>query len=281
MALIVTQMTFGQLSGTKSIPGDFATIEAAITALNTLGVGSGGVTFNVEAGYAETFTSLTGGRITTTTSSASNQIIFQKTGTGNNPLVTAPLNGTGTADMIFCIAGTDYITFDRIDIQENSGNTTTTTQMEWGYAVLKASGTDGSQNVTIKNCNISLNKTNTVTYGIYSNNVTPTAPTTQLTVTAASGQNSNNKFFGNAISNSYNGIYIYGYADAVSPYTYYDQGNDIGSVTGNAITDFAGGSSTGYMVYMAYQNGFTIANCNINGGTGTTGSVYGIYGSTA
>jgi trimeric autotransporter adhesin len=280
-ALIVVQMTFGQLTGPKSIPGDYATIEAAIVALNAQGVGSGGVTFNIAAGHTETFTVVTAGKITTTTGSSTNPIIFQKSGSGANPLVTAPLNGIGTTDYIFCITGTDYLTFDGIDVQENSGNTTTTTQAEWGYAILKASATDGSQNVTIKNCNISLNKTNTATYGIYSNNVTPTAPTTQLTVTAATGQNANNKFYGNAISNSYNGIYIYGFADGVSPYNYYDQGNDIGSITGNTFTDFAGGTTTSYQVYMAYQNGFKIANCNINGGTGTTGSVYGIYGSTA
>jgi hypothetical protein len=280
-ALIVVQMTFGQLTGTKTIPGDYATIEAAITALNAQGVGSGGVTFNVAAGNSETFSAVTAGLITTTTGSASNPIIFQKSGAGANPTVTAALNGIGTADYIFCIAGTDYITFDGINIQENAANTTTTTQAEWGYAILKASATDGSQNVTIKNCGISLNKTNTATYGIYSNNVTPAAPTTQLTVTAVTGRNANNKFYGNAISNSYGGIYIYGFADGVSPYTYYDQGNDIGSITGNTFSDFAGGSAVSYQVYMAYQNSFTIANCNINGGAGSTGSAYGIYGSTA
>jgi trimeric autotransporter adhesin len=280
-ALIVVQMTFGQLTGTKTIPGDYATIEAAIVALNAQGVGAGGVTFNVAAGSAETFSAVTAGLITTTTSSSANPIVFQKSGAGSNPIVTAPLNGLGTADYIFCISGTDYITFDGINVQENAANTTTTTQAEWGYAILKASATDGSQNVSIKNCSISLNKTNTATYGIYSNNVTIAAPTTQLTVTAVTGQNSNNKFYGNAFSNTYGGIYIYGYADGVSPYTYYDQGNDIGSVTGNTFTDFGGGAPTCYQVYMAYQNGFKIANCNINGGAGNTGSTYGIYGATA
>jgi hypothetical protein len=39
--------TQAQISGTKSIPGDYATIADAVTALNSSGVGSGGVTFNV------------------------------------------------------------------------------------------------------------------------------------------------------------------------------------------------------------------------------------------
>src|SRR6476660_8937313 len=48
-----------QLSGTKAIPGDYATIAAAITDLNTAGVGAGGVTFNIAAGYTETAANIT------------------------------------------------------------------------------------------------------------------------------------------------------------------------------------------------------------------------------
>jgi len=38
IALSIGQWTFAQLSGTKTIPGDYASIEAAIAALNSLGV---------------------------------------------------------------------------------------------------------------------------------------------------------------------------------------------------------------------------------------------------
>ena len=38
---------FAQLSGIKTIPGNYATIAAAVADLNTNGVGTGGVTFNV------------------------------------------------------------------------------------------------------------------------------------------------------------------------------------------------------------------------------------------
>ena len=75
--LFAIQLAFGQLSGIKTIPGDYASIEAAITALNTQGVGTGGVTFNVAAGHTETFTTPTAGLITAT-GTAGNQIIFQK-----------------------------------------------------------------------------------------------------------------------------------------------------------------------------------------------------------
>jgi hypothetical protein len=183
-------------------------------------------------------------------------------------------------DYVFCILGTDYITFDGINIQENAANTTTTQQMEWGYAVLKASATDGSQNVTIKNCSISLNKSNTATYAIYSNNHTNLS-TTQLTVTAASGGNSNNKFFGLTMSNVYHGIYLYGFADGTVPYLYYDQGNEIGKDGANTLTSYGGGTATSYGIYSLYQNNLKIANTSFLGTiTSTTGACYGIYMST-
>jgi hypothetical protein len=282
IAIFLTQLSFGQLTGIKTIPGSYATITAAIAALNASGVGAGGVTFNVAAGYTETFASPTAGYIAITTNlpTAANPVIFQKSGAGADPVITAGV-GTGTTDAIIAFGGMSYITFNGIDLSENALNTTTTTQMEWGYAILKASGTQGSQYITIENCTITLNKTNTATWGIYSNNVTIALPTTQLTVTAASGQNSYNKFYNNTITNSYNFIYLYGYADPNVPYLYYDQNNDIGSVTGNTFTNFAGGATTAYGVEVYYQNGINIANCNINGGTGTTASMYGIYGGTA
>ena len=42
------------LSGTKNIPGDYATLDAAITGLNAAGVDTGGVTLNLLAGNPET-----------------------------------------------------------------------------------------------------------------------------------------------------------------------------------------------------------------------------------
>jgi hypothetical protein len=285
LVLLTNVFAFGQISGTYTIPGaTYTTIASAITALNTSGVGSGGVTFNVTAGYTETFASPTAGYFTISTNlpTASNQVIFQKSGSGADPLITAGA-GTGTFDAIIAFSGISYVTFNGIDLQESASNTTSTTEMEYGYALLKASGTQGSQNITIKNCTITLNKANAnTTYGIYSNNGTTAAPTTALTVTAVSGTNSNNKFYGNTITNCYDGIYLYGFAD-VTPYAFYDQNNDIGSVTGNTFSNFGGGANAVYCVYVYYQNGLNIANCSINGGTGTTAtaSIYGIYGGTA
>jgi len=276
---LFVQVSWAQLSGVKSIPGDYPNIEAAIASLNALGVGAGGVTFNVAAGHTETISNPAAGTINTLTSSAANPIVFQKSGAGLNPKITAALNGTGTLDGIIKIAGTDYVTFDGIDLEENAANLTSTTQMEWGFAILKASETDGSQFITIKNSTIDLSATNTATYGIYSNNHT-VASSTQLVVTSVAGTNSNNKFFNNTITNTYNGIYLYGRADAL-PYAFYDQNNQVGFDGANNLLNLGGGTGTSYGIYILYQNNLTVAN-NFFGGVNnnTSGAFYAFYMST-
>lgn len=80
-----------QLSGTKSIPGDYATIFDAVTALNAAGVGSGGVTFQVAAGHTELTTAPINIKATGT---AVDPIIFIKNGAGSNPLITRTDGGS-------------------------------------------------------------------------------------------------------------------------------------------------------------------------------------------
>jgi trimeric autotransporter adhesin len=275
--LLAIQLAFGQLTGPKSIPGDYATIEAAIAALNTQGVGTGGVTFNVAAGHAETFTVPTAGLITAIGSST-DQIVFQKSGDGANPMITAATPGAGTMDYIICLSGSDYVTFDGINVQENAANTTSAMQMEWAYAVLKASETNGSQNNVIRNCSITLNPANTNSRAIYSNNHT-TAATTQLVIADPAGTNSNNKFYGLDITNCYHGFYLYGRADA-TPFTYYDQNNEIGVDAPNVVTNLGvtGGTVASYGLYCYYQNNVKIANNTFSGMSDmASGSQYVMY----
>ncbi len=271
------------LTGPKSIPGDYATIAAAIADLNLNGVGSGGVTFNIAAGYTETFTTPSDGSITTLTGSSSSTILFQRYGNGANPIITAAPGVSTTLDAIITIAGCDYVTFDGINLLENVLNTTPTLQMEWGYAILKytdANGTDGSQNVTIKNCTINLTKNYTSTVGIYSNNHTP-ASTTALTVNKADGANSNLKIYSNTI-NCYSAIRVHGFNDVTAPYLYFDQNNEIGKDGTNIITNVAGQATTaGYGIYTTYQNNLKVANNNITSSMSGTGVPYGIYMTTA
>ena len=111
LALMSAGTARAQLAGTKTIPGDYATVAAAITALNAQGVGAGGVTFNIAAGYTETFASPTAGAITAT-GTAANPIVFQKSGSGASPRITAGVGTTTNLDAIISLAGSDYVTFD-------------------------------------------------------------------------------------------------------------------------------------------------------------------------
>ncbi|MDO7845441.1 T9SS type A sorting domain-containing protein [Hymenobacter sp. M29] len=281
-----------QLSGAKAIPGSgstgYATLTAAIADLNAQGVGPGGVTFNLAAGYTETFASPTAGSITAT-GTAANPIVFQKSGTGANPTITAGVGTSPTLDAIIGLQAADYVTFDGLTLVDPASNANVTTQMEWGFALLKTttSAVDGCQSVVIRNCTITLQKS-TVTSGIYSNSHTATA-LAQVVPTTAAGTHSNNKFYGNTISGVNNGIYVGGYA-AASPYTYYDQNNEVGSIvsgttaTGNTITNY-GTTATAYGIYAIYQNGLkvqgnTVDSAPTGAAAGPTSTLYGILVTT-
>ena len=269
-----------QISGIKNIPGDYPTIQAAIAAVNALGVGSGGVFFEVAADHKDTLTNATGGLITAT-GTATDSIVFRKnpSTTGENPRITAFTPGTSTTtDGIIKIAGGDYILFDGIDLQENATNNTATKQMEWGYALVKKQNTapfNGCQHVTIKNCTITLNKTNTASVGIYSGNHIPTA-TTQLAITQTTDACNYLSLDSNAISNVYSGIKLNGYA-AGSPFSLYDHFNGIGVNGKNTISDFGGSNSAAYGIYVTYQDSVRIVNDSIVGGTGTNSLLAGIH----
>lgn len=83
---------------------------------------------------------------------------------------------------------------------------------------------------------------------IESTNAIPTAATTALTVTAASGANSNNRFYANTCQSASSnvGIALTGFADT-TPFANADANNDIGGAapaTGNIVRNFGGGAAT-------------------------------------
>ncbi|MFZ4522815.1 MAG: BNR-repeat neuraminidase N-terminal domain-containing protein [Bacteroidales bacterium] len=259
------------LTGIKTIPGDYASVTIAIGQLNTLGTTAPGVTFNVASGYTESINaSLT---LNTNTSSATAPIVFRKVpGGAINPKLFAS-NGiwNNTTDGGIIIAGSDYVTFDGIDI------TSTDNTIDWGYGLVKKSNTapfDGCQNVVIKNCKISLSQSSGISYGIYSGNHTATN-ITALAISAITDACSNCKFYNNTISNVSHGIYLNGY-NAPSPYTLYDQNNEIGSDGPNFITNF-GGSYNDTGIGATYQNGISISNNSISSGMNATSTFY-FYG---
>lgn len=261
MAILTWGLHAQPLTGTKNIPGDYASIAAAVADLNTNGVGTGGVTFNVAAGHTETILSTI---VLTATGTAANPIVFQKSGVGANPQITAYTGtstpGSASPDGIWALSGSDYVTIDGIDLLDP--NTSNPATMEFGFALFKASAADGCQNVTIKNCTITLNRVNNASgsgpmvegsVGILVINSTRTAATTALTPSAASGSNSNNKFYGNTIQNCNYGIALSGFAATAgvgpnpNPLTFLgDLNNDIGGTsasTGNTILNYGGAPS--------------------------------------
>jgi hypothetical protein len=278
----LTNNVFAQLSGIKTIPTDYASVAAFVTDVNTQGVGAGGVTLNVPAAYTETLT----GKITlTATGTAANPIIIQKSGAGANPKLISYVGTVATpsvvADGFFVLAGSDYVTIDGIDLQESAANTTTTTVMEFGYGLFLASATNGSQNNTIQNCVITLNRLQNTGWtapghngstGIAVLNGLATA-SGAVTITAASGSNSNNKFYSNTIQNCNAGLVFIGFGD-VTPYALSDSGNDVGGLsasTGNNILNFGGGATTqpATGIFINNQYGFNASYNTINNNNGT------------
>ncbi len=275
------------LTGTRTIPGNFASIAAAVSALNTNGVGTGGVIINVAAGHTETLTSTL---VMTATGTAANPIIFQKNGIGANPVITAfsgsKLAGSiDSVDVMWAFEGSDYVTINGINLSEAVANTTPTTQMEVGFGFYKVNGDNGCNNNTIQNATITLNRDNSTasaagprqnaagSVAIEFVNALRTSVGTAVTVTSVSGASSNNRMYSNTIQNCHFGILLSGFA-APSPYTLADLNNDIGgqlSSTGNTIINFGGGSGATMAcgaILINNQWSFNISNNIVNNNNG-------------
>jgi hypothetical protein len=275
--VFLSENTLAQLTGVKTIPGSYTTMESAIADLNLQGVGTGGVTFNVAIGYTE---SVIAPLTITATGTSGNPIIFQKNGTGLNPKVTRTDAGTiatsvfgGLGDAIIQLDGTDYITFDGIDVAANDQG------IEYGYYTNKPTGLNGCKFVTIKNSVITMTKgSSAYVIGIYiSNGPNATGNAAGVTVSAASGTNSNVIITGNTIQNVHSGIHQRG-ASGFSDTDIITGQSD----AGNIIRNFGGGNaSPAYGIFFMYAEN-TDANFNIidnagNGGTPHGAALYGIY----
>lgn len=290
ICLFIQQANAQALTGTRTVCNsgcDYPTIAAAVNALNTNGVGNGGVTINVSAGHTETLTSA---MVLAITGTATNPIVFQKNGSGANPRITAftgtrLASSTDSIDVMWAFEGSDHITIDGIDLQENTANTTPTTMMEVGIGFYKRSATDGASNNLIRNCVITLNRDNiTASAGVRANatgsvaiefvNATRTNLGTAISVSSVAGSSSFNRIYSNTIQNCNFGISLIGFA-APSPYTLADANNDIGGTsasTGNTIINFGGGvspvSACGAM-FISNQWSYNISNNIINNNNGS------------
>lgn len=300
---------------TQASCSNFISYTKAVDALNKRSI-SGNVVFNASADFNEyltgrldlgsdTLPSTRNGFNTTpalNTQSATNSITFRKTGTGANPLLWAYTNGAGTTysstpDGMWALNGIDYVTIDSVDLKDNNA----TNYMEYGFGLFRFKS-DGAQNNTIKNCNITLNKNNNVenlvanapnntmpngSTGILVNSGTVTTANTLPTTGSASASNSFNKFYSNTIQNCYNGIVLTGYASPTASTTQADgdYGNDVGGSnisTGNIIKNFAGtGTAEAYGIKATAQWNLNVSYNTIDnslGGTAATGLIHGIRG---
>jgi len=256
-----------QLTGVKTIPGNYATLALAIADLNAQGVGAGGVIIQLLAGNPETAPA-GGYQITTITGSAANPILIS--GNGNTITASPALTAGALNDGIFKIIGADFVGITGFVMLENPANTVNTPEgsnnmTEWGVALLHASATDGAQNNTIYGNTISLDKNYLNTWGIYSNVChTPAVVTVVSDITATTGANSNNTIISNTISNVNMGIAFIGSGVAANQ----DVNNVIGTVAfPNTITNWGGAAplsgyvsntGTSYCIYMNHQQNFSV-----------------------
>lgn len=266
-ALLCFVNTNAQVAGIKTVGGsspDYLTLAQAIDSINAQGVGTGGLILEVAAGHTENMANKT---IATNTTSATNPLVIRKSGFAANPLFTADA-GTGTLDGILKISGSDYVTIESLDFQDNAANTTTTTRMEWGIALLRTSATDGVQHAVIRNCTITLIRNHTTGIGIYSANHTALS-NTAVGTSAITGTHSNLLLTGNTVINAYTGISVVG-ATATSAYDFDNR------IAENTITNFGGTSTASNGILANNQQRVFIYNNTLVSGTGTTGTLTGI-----
>ena len=279
--LLITLISRAQLSGTITVPSvSYPDLATVISALNTQGVGTGGVIINVNAGT--TLTTPTGGyqlgsATLNASVSSSKQIVIN--GNGNT---LSGFTGVGTSDGIFWIAGTDYVTVNNFVFAENIANTNLLSQMEFGLSLVKLNAIapfDGAQNCTIKNNTFNLavgSTTNTTSTAV----LLAHTQANSITVLGTSGvvatdANSNNVFYNNTVNTSTNGFKFVGINNNAA----YDYNNVIGA-PGNGNTFITGGgTTTANAIITQYDNLMTISNNNftISSTQSPTATVYMIY----
>ncbi len=259
---------------------NFISFGDAFNALNAYGI-SGAVTFNVKRALTYNEGRLVLNAIQGAT--AARTITFTPEVTsGNNPTITPSVAGVGSSDGIVNLNGADYVTFDQIGLQESTANTNNSQQYEYGYALYPASPTDGAQYNEIKGAYIFLQKAGNPTAAAaiyaapqyYGNTTAGNA--TSPTLTNATGATSFNKINGNiiqalaspALAGAQTGIFL----NATTTSAYLGTGNEIGSTTGNTMTDIGGGSGNNVAgIRVEYQANCKIENNNITIPATTTG----------
>ncbi|MCB0725280.1 MAG: T9SS type A sorting domain-containing protein [Ignavibacteriae bacterium] len=293
LMIILQSNANAQLTGTKTIPGTYATIAAAITDLNAQGVGSGGVTFNITPGHTETVPS--GGLVINITSNqptSGNPVVFQRNGAGANPIIQSDAGGSGVVstasigsngDALVKLVGTDYVTFNNISFVEQYTGGTQSLKTEYLVMYVRASGTDGCKGNSVTNCTFEQQKSDIYSACIVSLNIDASGVTTNPT--DISGRHESLSVQGCTMNNSSYGMYFLGYS-APSPYDLFDHFYNIGTTTGNTLTNMgsAGVTNTNgvYGIFGQYHDSIKVNNNTVRVNNGTNNSLlYGIFLTTS
>ena len=293
LALLLTMTqskASAQLTGTKTIPGTYASIKLAIDDLNANGVGTGGVTFDIAPGFTETIPM--GGLIIDITANqptSGNPVVFQRSGAGTNPLIQTDINGSGVLsgggfgarkDAILWLVGTDYITINNIDFTERYTGGSQTLKTEYGIEMVRKDGTDGCKHVTITGCTVRMQQSDIGYTCITSLNVNLAGVITNPTTIG--GRHESISVQGCTLDNSFNGMYFQGYG-APAPYDLFDHFYNIGGITGNTLINIGTGlsgfvnSSVKYGILSFYTDSIIISNNTVRVNTSSNSQVYGIY----
>lgn len=230
----------------SGLASSYPSLASAITALNATTITSP-VTLNVQGSE----TAPAGGFVITASGSAANKITIQSFGA---TITASPSQTNGSnADAVFKLTGADYVTLKGFTIEENPANTNWAFMTEWGVALLYASSTNGAQNNTVRECNISLAKQYPSTVGIYSNSThTASSPGVSATATSLAGSNSGLTLEQNTITNVNHGIIVVGPTGASE----FNTGINIKS---NTVSDF--GSAGGFYGYANVFQGSVLGIC--------------------
>ena len=257
--------SFSQLSGTKNIPGDYATLLDAVTALNTQGVGAGGVTFVLGANQSLA-ASLQIGSATLNSGAAAtsqaNPVVIDGAGFG----IIANFAGTRTGGLTASIAndaslvinGTDFITIKNCVFTQQASNTTTTTAIENAIAFQNRNAVtpfDGCQNDSVRNCTFNMGEVATggaaiqISAQVYGG----TAALAWGTYAAAPGDMHRDISITNNSFTGYNFVNYYGATTANGRKLF---------VNNNTMTDIGGAAVSAYGFYGRY-----VDSCTYNSNT--------------
>lgn len=259
-----------QINGSYVVPGNFASLAEVINIINTNGI-NGDLTIQVIASE----TAPAGGFVLKNYNG--NQLASLTIKAVGDVTLGAPTGTTDKLDGIFTIVGADNVTIEGFTLLEDSLNTNTISQMEWGIGVLPENANDAVQNLSIKKCHISFHpNTNPENIGIYIAHHSPDSLSI-IEPQSEDGSFKNIKIFNNTIENTTKAGIL---ANCANTFNYLDSDFEIGNLNfGNNILSFGGNSYDTYGIYVKGVKNLKIHKNQLDNKNKLkqTGNTFGIY----